>query len=77
MTSLTFCDGEGDESFAALTEVGSRVAYVAVVDPYPVRFVSSCVTYIARRQGANVSEAPVGLSMPVPGFTKPDTLYIV
>ena len=75
--SQTFCDGEGDEGFAALTEVGSQVAYVAVVDPYPIRFVSSCVTYIARGQAADVSEAAVGLSMPVSGFTKPDAFYIV
>ena len=77
VTSLTLCDGEGDESFTALAEVGSQVAYGAVVDPYPIRFVSSCMTYIARRQSANVSEAPVGLSMPVSGFMKPDTFYIV
>jgi len=72
-----FCDGKGDEGFTTLTKVGSQVAYGAVVDPYPIRFVSSCMTYITRRQGANVSEAPVGLPMPVSGFTKPDSLYIV
>ena len=77
MTSLTFCDGESDKCFAALTKVGSQIAYGAIVDPYPVRFVSGCVTYIARRQGANVSEAAVGLSMPVSGFMKADTLCIV
>ena len=77
MTSLTFCDGKGDKSFATLTKVGSHIAYVVVVDPYPIRFISGCVTDITRRQGTNFAEAPIGLSMPVSGFTEPDTLCIV
>ena len=77
VTSLTFCDGEGDKGFTALTKVGSRIAYEAVMDPDPIRFISRCVTYIAGRQDANVPETSVGLSMPVSGFTKPDTFDIV
>ena len=77
VTSLTFSNGEGDESFAALTMVGSHFAYGAMVDPDPVRFVSGRVTDIAGRHVANVSESTVGLSMPVSGFTKPNTFCIV
>ena len=35
------------------------------------------MAYIARRHDTNVSEAPVGLPMPVSGFMKSDTLCIV
>lgn len=47
------------------------------MDPDAVRFVSSCVTYITGRQGANVPEASVGLSVPVPGLTSPNAFCVV
>jgi hypothetical protein len=75
--SLTFCDGEGDKGFTAMTVVGPRVAHETVVDPDPVRFVSGCVACIAGRQGTNVSEASVGLLMPVPSFVESHTFHIV
>jgi len=71
------CDGEGDKGFTTLTKVGSQVAYGLVVDPDPVRFVTRCMTYLAGRQGANVPETSIGLSVPVSGFVKPDTFCIV
>ena len=77
LASLTFCDGDSDESFTAETIVGSHLAYGAIVDPDPVRFVSGCVTDIARSQGADVPEASVGLSMPVSGFAEPDAFCLV
>jgi len=72
-----FCDGKGYEGFAALTGVGSEVADGAVVDPYSVCLVCSCVTHLARRQGANVSKASVGLSVPVSGLIATDALCVV
>ena len=77
VTSLTFCNGERHEGFATLTKVGSCIGYVAVVNPDPVRFVSGCVSYFSRRQGADVPEASIGLSMPVSGLVKPYALRIV
>jgi hypothetical protein len=77
VTSLTFCDSERHEGFPTLTKVGSCVGYVAVMNPDPVGLVSGCVSYFPRRQGANVPEASIGLSMPVSGFIEPYTLRIV
>lgn len=77
MTSQTFCDGEGYESFAALTGVRSGVADGAVVDPYSVCLVCGCVTHLARRQVANVPKASVGLSVPVSGLIATDALCVV
>ena len=76
-TSLTFCDGEGDEGFTPLAVIGSRLAHGAIVDPDPIRFVSGCMAHIAGRQVANVPEASIGLLMPMSGFAKPDTFCIV
>lgn len=72
-----FCDSESHEGFATLTRVGSQVVYVAVVDPNSVRFVSGRVSHLAGRQETWVAEASVGLSMPVSGFTKSNTLCII
>jgi hypothetical protein len=77
LTSFTFRYGESQEGFTTLTKIGSCVAYVVVVDPDPVGFVSGRVTHLVGRQGANVSKASVGLTMPVTGFMKPDTFCIV
>ena len=45
--SLSLCDGEGDKSFAALSVVCSQIAYGAIMNPDPVRFVGGRVAYIA------------------------------
>lgn len=71
-----FGNGQGQKSFSTLAKVGSQVAYSAIVDPDPVRFVSGRVAYFSGRQTANVAKASIGLSMPVSGFMKSDTLHI-
>lgn len=76
VTLLTFCDSESQKGFTTLTKV-SLVAYVPVVEPDPVRFVSGSMSHFAGRQHANVPETSIGLSMPVPGFIKPGTFCIV
>jgi len=77
VTSLTFCDGEGDEGFTALTKIGPQIMHGAVVDPYPGCLVSGCMTHTTGRQGTNVSKATVGLSVPLSGFMKSNAFCIV
>lgn len=77
MTSQTFRNGEGHEGLSALTKVSSGIVHAIIMDPDPVRFVSSRMTYVAGVQGADVCEASIDLSVETPGLVEPDSLGIV